>query len=56
MSCYLCDAIADDIQCQSCADSIIENCNNGECEAYELLMRGTCDGHTISNEVKNLIK
>jgi len=48
MACENCEYIAGEIQCQGCADDICFACENGECEASEILANGSVNGHPIT--------
>mgnify|MGYP001566742235 FL=1 len=47
MVCKKCEEIALQIQCQSCGDDICNSCDNGICEADEIVKRGSVNGHPV---------
>lgn len=53
MACPKCQHIANEIQCQECADDIFNSCDNDNCEADELITYGSINGHPISPYITN---
>ena len=47
MACKHCNFIADEIQCQGCADDIIDDCDNGHCVYENSGMLESYNGHHI---------
>jgi hypothetical protein len=51
MTCQICLDIANNIWCQGCSDEIEESCDNGQCDAYSMIERGSVNGHRIPDEI-----
>ena len=47
MACETCEKIADEIQCQGCADELIHACEANDCWASSILRQGEINGHKI---------
>lgn len=47
MACKKCENICNQILCQSCCDDICNFCENGICEADEILEYGSIGGHKV---------
>ena len=56
MACYVCEQIADDVCCQTCAEYIIDECVHGTCQAMDILSSGSIDGHKISDNIIKLME
>lgn len=48
MACDICEHIANEIDCESCADEIITDCEEGRCDGEKWLKNGSVNGHPIS--------
>lgn len=48
MACKKCEHIAVEIECQGCTNDIFDECTNGNCEADEILERGSVNGHPVA--------
>lgn len=48
MACVKCNVIADQIQCQGCADYIIKYCEEDDCQADYIISNGSISGHPVT--------